>query len=234
MATDIFSLDTRDLLRLRKFYKNAPRQFARATAGVLNALAFGTRKSQIREIDSSMTVRNSRFVQSKVRVTKARGILPVSNQESTSGSVADLSKRFTGWEEQETGKKTKLKRTFSKAARKGSWSSPVAGFARSSGRRKVYRVKQFKGRTQKSRFLFMLRVLRSRGGGEFEMRSKVGKLTRGLYRVRGQGKLIKLQSFDNPTQPKRNKWNDRAADNYLRRVNLRRVWVAQLKRVLKF
>jgi hypothetical protein len=227
---DIFDLDMRDLLRLRKFYKNAPRQFARATAGVLNNMAFGARKSQIREIHSSMTVRNSRFVQSKIRVTKARGILPISNQESTSGSVTGS--RFTGWEEQETGKKSKLKRSFTQAARGGNFKSQVKPKARLRAKNKFYRPGQFKGRNQKARFMFMMRVLATRGGGDFITDKKQGKLTRGLYRFKG-GKIMRLQNFEESTQPGRNKWNKRAVDKYLRRANLRRIWTAQLQRQLK-
>ena len=44
LMSDIFQIDNRDLKRLMKFYKSAPRKFQFSAAGVLTAQAKGTRR----------------------------------------------------------------------------------------------------------------------------------------------------------------------------------------------
>ena len=234
MPSPLFSVDAKQLVELRKQYKRAPRDFARAAAGVLNHHAFGSRKTQIREINSSMTVRNPRFVSSKIQVTKARGRLPIRTMQSTSGSVTGP--RFSGWEEQQTGNKTKLTRTITKSARGGNWKSQVKPKARLKSSAKFLRPEQFHGRNQKAKFMFMMRVIATRSGNvNLLITNRQGKLDRGLYRFnKSRRKFSRLQSFDNPTQPRRNKWHSKAVDRYFKRANLSQVWKQQLKRQLKF
>lgn len=203
-----------------------PRAYRFAAAGLQNQLAFGAQKEQKKEINSTMTVRAPKFINSKIRVQKARVSGDFSKQIAYTGSVAG--KRFSGLEEQQTGKKTGFKRTITKSARGGNWKNKAAGWSRFKSSNKVYKPEKFQGKTPKQKLSFMIKVIQSRGGGQFFLKSQIGKLRPGLYGMRG-GKLMKLQSL-NPTQPKINKWHTTAITRYNSRVSIKRLWGIQLNK----
>lgn len=97
-----FGLTAIDLIRLRKFFKKSPKQFAIAGRNVINELAFGTRRESLGIIDTSMTIRNARFVKSSVWVDAQRGNPPLNSVEASVGSLRR--ERFSGWAEQELGR----------------------------------------------------------------------------------------------------------------------------------
>lgn len=123
MADNMFSYTTEDLLNLRRFYKQAPKTFGRSVVGMLNGLAFHARVELLETIEDQMIVRNRKFVSSKMRVEKARGH-NISNAVSRVGSISGP--RFTGWEEQETGKADQRERTYSEFSRGGNQESKIS------------------------------------------------------------------------------------------------------------
>ena len=236
---DIFQVEQRDLARLIKFYRRAPKPFSRATAGVINTLAFGARKQQIREISSSMTVRNPRFVKSRIRVDKARAVMPISNQSAITGSVKG--KRFSGWEEQQTGKRRESKRGITTAARGGSIKSTVKSKFRANKKFKQARDFRSNRHTKFGQQVVAMIIdaregafegpfMVQRGGGPGRLRN----FKRGIYDGQS-GKLKRIQNFeDRPDQPDTNQWHTRAIGKHNDRVNIRRIWASQIERELKF
>lgn len=233
----MLSLDKRDILRLEKFYKRAPKQFMIASRGMLTTFAFQAREQQIKEIQSSMTVRNLKFIQSRIRYQKARGSR-IDNIFSESGSIQ--SPRFTGWKEQQTGAKTQRTRTQSLIAR-GEWKSQVKGTARMKSSNIFFDPdSEMEGKSTEQRITAALAGMRK---GTIKkrnflirrkMRGKLSTLKRGLWAMKRR-LLFRLQTFDPPRlQPKRNPWHTRAVQKAMKRINLRTEWAKQITRVLDY
>lgn len=230
---NIFDMSRSDLIKLKRFFKNSPNDFKRATAGVLNSLAFMTRNYDIQNITSTMTVRSPGFVKNSLRYQKTK-ITSIDRQMSIAYSTG-LGKT-TGWKEQEYGSRTKLNRTITKSARSGSWKNKVKSKARLKSSNKFYKPENFPGKTYKQRFMFMMRIIARKGTQQFMLSEKVptarGALSRGLYEVSGHG-IKKLQNFDKVTQPKHNAWRTRSIQQLRTRNNMRTIWQQQISRIVK-
>jgi len=191
-----FYIDKSGLKKLEQFFKNSPQLLRPVTANVLTSLAFNARKQYISSINQSMIVRNRKFVESSLRVQKARSG-KIESQIALSGSIERP--RFTGWEEQQKGKPPKKKRAITLAGRRGNKRNISISKARLKSSNKFYKPQQFSGRTLHSKFMFMMRVLNNRGGGEFiigrPLTTHKGQLKTGLYQLKGH-KILKLQSFN--------------------------------------
>ncbi len=203
-----FTIDKTDLKNLERTFKKAPKLLRPVTANVLNSLAFDARKRYIKSIDRTMVVRNKRFVEGSLRVHKTKAGA-VNSQMAISGSIARP--RFTGWKEQEKGTPPKRKRAITKAGRRGNKSNVAMSKARLKSNNKFYKPEQFPGKSRYNKFLFMMRVLSTRGGGGIIMsralKTKRGSLPPGLYQLK-KNKLTKLQSFD-VNKSKRIPWMSR-------------------------
>ena len=68
----MFEMDLQEIAQLIRWYRKAPKQYAKASGMLLNNLAFDARNAIIDEIDNGMIVRNKRFVASKIRVDKCK------------------------------------------------------------------------------------------------------------------------------------------------------------------
>jgi hypothetical protein len=191
-----FYIDKSGLKKLEQFFKDSPQLLKPVTANVLTSLAFNARKQYVRSINQSMIIRNRKFVESSLRVQKARSG-KIENQIALSGSIERP--RFSGWQEQQTGKTSKKKRAITLAGRRGNKRNIAISKARLKSSNKFYKPQQFSGNTLHSKFMFMLRVLTSRGGGEFiittPIKTRKGQLKTGLYQIKGH-KLNKFQAFD--------------------------------------
>ena len=228
----------RDLNRLKKFYKHAPRKFAIAAKGILSVFAFKAREEQIKEINRSMTVRNQRFVKSRIRYQKAKGS-NINNIHSESGSIK--SPRFSGWEEQQTGKTTQRTRTQSLMARSDDWGKQIKGTARMKSSNDFFNPEtEIEGGTIEQKYAVALAGMRKGTirKRNFLIRKRLGgrmrTLKRGLWMMRRR-MLYRLQTF-NPkrVQPKRNQWHTRAIQKSMANINLRNEWANQINRVLDF
>jgi len=137
MAFVDFSVQQTDLKSLEKFFKRAPRAAHRASAGMMNTFAFGTRKKALVQLNINFHIRNPGFVKRSVQVTRARGSVPFNSQFAEVGSIArgtpGSGSFFSGWKEQELGTTTKRTRLQTLDARGGSWQGKVKGPFRLKG-----------------------------------------------------------------------------------------------------
>jgi hypothetical protein len=226
-----FYMDNTQLRRLQKTFKQSPKLLRPVTANVINSLAFDAKKQYFREIDRNMIVRNRRFVESSLQVQKSRSG-PIEKQIALSGSVNRP--RFTGWQEQQEGKPSKTKRAITTAGRGGNKRNISKSKARLRSGNKFYKPEQFTGRDLKGRFMFMMRVLNTRGGGEFIISSAIptrrGTLKPGLYSLR-KHKITRFQTF-NVDKSKRITWMTNANKALKFSTDLTKKYKEGLKRVL--
>lgn len=235
-----FELDLSDQRKLTKIYKAAPRKFQRATAGYLNSLAFKARPDQIASINRTMTVRNPRFVNSKIRVKTTKPSTPIDRQAATVGSIRGP--RFSGWTEQERGTGDKRDRTISEQARGGSDKRQVMAKARLKRTANFHRVQEFRTGRHKTYGQALVAMLRessqgrlkrpfiiTKGGGP----GNLSKYRHGLYGNKGR-RVVRYQTFrKRPPRAKITHWHSRGIATTLRRVNKRVLWGQQIKRAFK-
>ena len=218
-----------DLKKLRRFFRESPRDFERVAANVLTSIAFSARKLYIENINRSMTVRNKRFVESSLRVVPAR-TTHIDRQFSEAGSIRRP--RFSGWEEQQTGRLRKSNRAGTTAARGGDKKRQMLPRARLKRGNQFYKPEQFRARSDNSRFAFMMRVIASRGGGEFLLSKGHKSLPPGLYQFRNR-RVRMLQKFGNVAQPRHIPWMSLANQSMQIRSDMAEVWRESARRVLQ-
>lgn len=229
--TKLFDLDQKDLKKLIKLAEKAPTIFRRASAGVLTDMAFATRLINKKQIRKTMTIRNSAFVSSALKVDKATTSKSISHQVATVGSIRKP--RFSGWEEQETGKATHRERVASLAARGGSKGKTIRPSARLKSGKDFRKPHEFRGRNYGFKVRTMLNVFSSRKKLErFYMDRKYKGLSRGLYVIK-RGKISKLQDADSSKlQPRRNRWMKHSLASLSRSFDVKHSWKKQLDRHL--
>lgn len=198
-----FEFQKGDLNKLKRFYQKAPGLFRRAGVGLSNNLAFRARGLVLAELEQSMTVRSPGFVRGSVRIQKARA----GNPTAEVGSIKR--ERFSGWAEQETGKKTARTRTQTVIARSNNWKRRVAPrFRLKPGKKRSIRPSDLGlSNTQSSSIAPFLQILdRRKYRQAFFIPIRYKRLQRGIYIFRAK-KIRRIQNFepDNP-QPKRNRW----------------------------
>lgn len=235
MAGEMFQMDIRDLLKLRRYYKKSPRSFAAAVGMLLNNFAFGTRAEVFRVMPTLMTIRNKRFLETRIRAKKTHLRLPISSQQSETGSIG--AKRFTAWEEQELGKRTKRTRVASILARGAKQKQIKRPFRLRPGMN-FPTPDDFPGRSGHHRAIVMLQKLGREGYKKPFIVLKHKRITPGLYKFKGgrgaKRKLRMLQSFKPARlQPRRIRWLTISRRKYLSGMNLRREWAIVIERTLK-
>ncbi len=224
--TKLFSIQAKDIVDLIKFYKRAPQQFQRASGMVLNSFAFGTRKAAIDTINDEMTVRNPRFVSSSLLVDKTPLNAKFTAQEATIGSIKR--DRFSGWIEQQTGKRRKKTRVATLLARGQSAGKQVKPSVRMKPSKDFPDPSEFKNSVPA-----MLNALTRKKHRKPFILKKFSKFKPGLYKFLRK-KIVKLQDFDSKkAQPKRLDWMGIAIDKYFRAHPIRDTWADALRRVLK-
>ena len=225
-----FTVKTPDIRNLEKFYKKAPKKFARASAGMLNNLAFQTRSAALVRIASDLAIRNPRFVASRMQVEKAKSG-PMSGQRAEAGSVTK--DRFSGWTEQETGAEPLRNRVFTLTARRGNNQNQASPSSRLKPGNNIVDINDLNiaatGRMQRRRIF--IQMMSRRKNKPFIMRRKYKKMRRGVYVFKGK-RLLQLQAFDRMTV-KRKPWMKPARASVMTRSNIRAAWAKSIKFVLK-
>jgi hypothetical protein len=241
-----FGLNARDLVRLRKFFLKSPKQFAIAARNVINEMAFEARRQGFKTIDRQMTVRNPKFVKGSLWVDLQRGNPPLRSVQSEFGSIRR--KRFTGWEEQETGRsKGSRNDKFRQAtleARLGIISKQMTLKARMkpgppipSSRTRVRSQWRFADTPNLNRATMMLiQLSRENFKGPFIIDDNP-KFPTGLYRFKGRKagrKRIRLMQLFATRKPRvrRVKWLSGAAEKVSEANNLRELWGRAVRRAL--
>lgn len=221
-----------DLRNLRKFYRKAPRKFSRASAGMLNNLAFQTRSAALLEIASDMTIRSDRFVASRMRVERARAG-SINTQQAEVGSVPTA--RFSGWLEQETGKPPQRNRVFNIAARRGNEQNAVIGKARLKPSNQFYTANDFaiRASSEDHRTIIFLQLMsRHQPGKAFVLQRRFRKMRKGIYTFTKRGKIRQLQEFG-VMKVKRKPWMAPARKGVMTRANIRKQWARSIASTLR-
>ena len=241
---DLFNIDQRGLKKYRQFLKRGPRAARLAVAFTLNGFALGSRRVSKGIIHSQMTIRKPKFIDSSLKTFFAKPSRPISKMASIFGSIERA--RYSGLREQQTGEAPEQRNTTTRAARGGVKTRPVKSWARMRGNAKFPSPNKsqglktrdgrdfgLKGLTGVKRIVAFLSILNERKVAQtFILRKRFGRFKKGLYRFH-QGTIKKLQSFGTRGKPKRIKWLTKGVSNYLKSVNINKVWSRNLLRELK-
>lgn len=243
---ELFKMDAEGLIRLRKLYKRAPKLFIRAAAFTLNGFALGVQRNSKDIIGERFTLRNPKFILGALRVTLAKASTPINKMQSVFGSLKRP--RYSGIEEQETGKAGPRNRVFTSAARDGTFSKQTKGYARLKpnakypsptnarlivGKKSGQRDFSLAGLSGAKRIAAFLSLLNeSKKAQTFIIKKKFGRFKRGLYRFQ-EGKVQKLQAFDAKRKPRRIRWLTEGRRRYFDQTDVQRVWSNSLNKVLK-
>jgi hypothetical protein len=215
-----FEFQKGDLDKLKRFYRKAPGMFRRAGVGLSNNLAFKARGLVLAELEQSMTIRSPGFVKGSVRVQKAR----FGNPTAEVGSIKR--ERFSGWAEQESGKKTARTRTQSRIARSNNWKRRVAPrFRLKPGKKRSIRPSDLGfNNAQSSSIAPFLQILdRRKYRQAFFIPIRYKRLQRGIYIFRAK-KIRRIQNLDPADpQPKRNRWMTKSV-NQINQPLVEREW----------
>lgn len=227
----LFDIDVRAMRRFEKLMKRIPKELTRATAGMLNSFAFGTRAASLQIIQRRMIVRNPRFVKSSIRVDKARGGMPINRQRSEAGSIQRA--RFSGWREQETGESSNRRRVAELFARGGDKRRQVRPSLRMKSANQFMSPDDFRGKTQEHRVIVMLQILeRKRWRRPFIIRDHP-KFTPGLYKFHRR-KLRMVQTFKpGNREPKRVRWMTGGRRLFFRQANIKQLWTQNLQHTIR-
>jgi hypothetical protein len=231
----LFELNLADYNEFQRFMRKSPRTFQAAAAEVMNSAGFGIRKIAIRNVMGDSTVRNARFIKSSMRVKKTRAV-PIGRQVVVVGSVAKP--RFTGWEEQETGKSDNRKRTATLKARKRAKKRQIVRKVRFRDRSKWPTPSNFKkglggmlyqlSRSGSNVPFVIPRTSKLRSGRELE--AGVWRFGRGKTPKR---KLELLHRFKAPKDTKKTEWMTRARSRYLDSVDPSKRWARAIRRIIQ-
>lgn len=222
------SFEGSDFILLHRFYKKSPRLFGRSVVNTLNTIAFESRIALLDTIREQMTVRDDRFVRSKMKVQTARGS-DFRNAQSKVGSVAGP--RFSGWIEKETGQKPETNRIATLLARGGSAQKKVRPKARAKTSNHFAKISDFqiKAKSRQHRLIIFLRMM-TKQKRQFIMPRKFKGLRRGMYTVRRK-KILLLQRFGE-MKIKKDPWMKPTIQRELSNKDFRKAWAKNITRVL--
>lgn len=211
----------------------------RAIVGtLLNRLAYQARNFAIKKgMEKSFTFRSRGLKRKHFRYTKTRTNIPIDLMASYYGSIS--SKRFTGWIEQQTGKRTKRTRTATPSARGKTGKRQIGKRFRHNvlnrmPRREVVPVRNAKSEAHHT--AAMLAILERRGyrGPLYigEQADGEGDWPAGIYQMMAKGKVRPIQ-LDRELQPQRVDWASELQRNFFRQINLAHETAAAIHRVMR-
>jgi len=215
--------------------KKLPKAFNYAAGHTLNDLAFGTREEGIHYINQTMIVRNKRFVESSMRVQRARFAAGIDRMQSIVGSIRR--DRFTGWQEQITAAQIPRGRAITKAARGGSVLRRVAPKARLRPGSPFKSPRDYAGRSARERANTMMQTLDREGNRNPFILYGHRTLSSGLWKFgsgqKGKRKLIILQLFGRSARVRRDRWMDVATKRFIKSNPIGKIFERQAKRSLE-
>jgi hypothetical protein len=247
---DMFNVETKDLKRLAKFFAKSPKLYRQTSAEFLTMQARQTERYAKDELSKSQIIRKPAVIKNNVKSWRARAVA-IEQQEARAGSVRR--ERFTGWIEQEFGKRSDATRVPTTAARIGGSRRKVVG-QRNRLRRgnevrtpAHYKHKGKAGKSMQSKESSMLRqMLGDNYRGMIAISGKgIKGYKQGLYRFDWKRKKSKKGSYRGSgpapraltmvqrtglhgTSPKRNRWLSRAVNRTMTRGNSMRMWTKAL------
>lgn len=226
---DLFSIDLKDLINLRKFFKRAPKKMRSVSAGVLNDLAFGTMSESRKILQDNLTIRNPRFFKSRLRVEKAKKNQSLRSQIAIVGSVA--ADRFSGWAEQELGTRAARTRSHSLFARGGDKEKQIRPSFRLKPSSQFRDPDNAPGKTPHHRAVIMIKTLaRQRYKKPFIIKGHK-RIKSGVFKFNRGRRLERLQTFKprrSSLQPKRLLWLRGGNKTFMRSTSLNKIWQDQI------
>lgn len=232
---DFFKMNTKDIKKLSQTFANMRKEIKRATADMINKLAFKTMENAKKRIHTTMTIRSKSFIDRQFLYKSASRFDNINRQMSV--AATRKSERFSGWVEQEHGTRQggkEGKRRISKYhGRDGNWRNEAIGQARLKDNQKFIRPPATDG---KAVIPWIMKQKRKKGRRKaFLINSKYKTLRKGLYIFVGKGKdseLKRLQSFDNkPRKVRRNRFMTWAINTTKKRFNTAKEWDRSLKKI---
>lgn len=232
----IFRTDRNTDQLIKDLERDMPVKFRRATASLINSMAFELRGAIIHTISKEMEVRSPGFVRRQIRVTKANPGYSVAHQYAIAGSV--YADRFSGWIEQQTGKEPVKDQTYTDATRGGNSASKVpdayrlktgrnfardenyaSKYARTRGQRTVAMIKSAKSGKLQRPFIVQGRA----PIGPTPLPGRLGNLKYGLHTIQG-GKLVRIQTFGQRPDVRRVDWMGQSLRRMDNIMVVSRVW----------
>lgn len=215
-------VDMKQVDGIRRWYGDQPKRIRQACGHMLNEIAFGVRLRAISVIGREMTVRNPKFVAGRIQVKKANIYVPVSRQQSITGSVAIQKSRtrglFTGWTEQEHGDAVQRNRLSTLASRSGDIKKQMRPSVRLKPGKSVVDI--------------MSSEYDQKGGGKrpgvffaMAIRKKETRILKvGKRFFKRKNKKIEMVQFTKRKQPRRLRWLILARREYFKRTNIQDLW----------
>ncbi len=217
----IFEVKDKGLKRLVASMTASPKKFRKASAIVLNSWSYETRNEVIKVLHRKTKTRTKSFAGAMTRFTGTNYATPVGSQKTIVGFIDRV--RFSGFVEQEFGKKVESKHHSTLAGRGGSASKKIKRGVRLdrnmdklSARSKHKAIKFLRGR--KSRKPFIIK--------------NQDNIKDGVYVMKKQ-KLTMMQSFEKQKQPKRFSFLKAGLKNSLRKNTMDSLWRKNMEKILK-
>jgi hypothetical protein len=229
-----FNLDQKDLENLTNFFNKLKSKDSKPlVSATLNNQAFATRKANMRVLGRALVVRDDRFFKGSVFVQQAEKF---GDPRSNFAEVGSIERdRFSGWEEQQTGKAAPKARVATLAARGGNRQNVMKGRARLKSGNTFRKVSDYKRRKvrKKQALVLMLKETREQKL-DFLIRRQdvVGKMKPGLYTWEGN-KLLRYQTFGKQYDPKRIDWVGQSLKIVEREADFFDVFADEFKKLAK-
>ena len=222
-----FDFNASDLILLRRFYKKSPKLFGRSVVSTINSVAFETRTALIDTISDQMTVRDNRFVSRQMKVDMAKGV-DIRTATATVGSIAG--DRFSGWIEQETGKKPEKNRTATLLARGGSDVNRIRPRNRLKSSKRLIKISDFQIKARRQHRLIIFLQMMSQQKNAFLMPRRYKGMKRGVYVVRRK-KIHRIHTVE-PMKVRKDPWMKPTIRKTLSEKDMRKAWASNITKVL--
>ncbi len=234
----MFEVDIKELVAYERLLKRQSKIIQRATAALLNNVAFGVREEIFKTLRSKLTIRDPRFMLRSIVVEKCRHSTPIHQQVAEVGSISRP--RFSGWQEQEQGTQAKKTHTATIAARGGSKSKKVIKSVRLKPGAKFPESKNYIGDSPRQQTQIMLKTLAKMKYKRPFIITGHQSIPSGLYRFKGRKKghwqqrpIQVMQLFKYKMKPRRLSWMDMSVKLYMSAMNLRIEWSKAMNHALK-
>lgn len=216
-----------------------PRKYRAICGTILNRLAYSARLFAIKKgVNKKFTVRSKGLLRKHFMYTRTRTTIPIDEQKTYYGSIA--SKRFTGWIEQQTGKRTKRKRTATPGARGKTGKRVIPKRFRHNllnrmPRREVVPVRNKQSEAHHT--AAMLAILKRRGYrgplyiGE-QADGSEQQFPAGIYQMLAKGQVRPIQ-LDRELQPERVDWANELNRDFFKSVDLNKETAAAIHRIMR-
>lgn len=232
-----FKLEGRkDIKNLARFMDKNAKLANRVIASTLNTQAFANKKNNAKVLGKSLVIRNVKFTTSSLRVKMAKKSASPDRNFSISGSIERA--RFSGWEEQQTGKTAEGHRRATSAARKGNFQDMIFGKARLKASTNPLSIRDIKEGNRATRTVQLLTQARKQRRSFIvsrrdQMKVRIKKRFKpGLYGFQGNN-LMRLQTFGKQYKPKKIDWMGKSLRMTFRDNDFFHTFVNEYERIMR-